>query len=81
VKYVDEKFVNKLGEICIAHPSSASPASATPTPTATPTTTPGTSVQPFVVVRFQFGKIDFNVEAKDYMGNKCTAKMSFASTI
>lgn len=65
VKFVDEPMVKKLGDLTIV----------TPAPGPAPTTS-----KPFVVVKFQFGKVEFNVEAKNHLGTKCETKLSFANS-
>jgi len=65
IKFVDEPFVRLLGELTI-------------TPPATSTST--SDSKPFVLVRFQFGKIEIIVEAKDHLGTKCEAKLNFANS-
>jgi len=66
IKYVDEKGVSKLGDFSITTPP--------PAPGAPSASTP------FVIVRFQFGKIEFQVEAKDHLGTKCQTKFNFTSS-
>jgi len=88
VKYVDEEGVYKLGDLEVTSPitatsspgasSSSASSSSSSSSSSAPLSPP---IEPIIIVRFQFGKIEFHVEAKDYMGKKCENNFMFASSL